>query len=523
MSFVIGTATDYIDLLKQMKQIATGNGTTGISSIAGGGTGYTAGDILTVSGGTFSHVAKIEVLTVSGGVITAARISQGGAYTSNPSNPVSVTGGTGTGGTFNLTFASNGWTIQRESKESLSAVVSAGGTGYAVGNIIELNGSGSLGLTTASRFAVATLSGSAVATVTLNLAGLYEVPPTNPSSTTAITGSGTGCTLTVTYQVPTAQDQVVILQGTGSGSDTILVGVRTFNTLSIDLSNTSRNWSMIGFTGYNAGLTFDNQPGISPGSPVGAAGGAYVILKPSDAFNIDFWISATPRRIRGNCKCSGSTTNHYMSWYIGWMNQFGTQTEFPYPILIAGCSARHDAFHSHVQDGRITGLTEMIGLNSKTGPAYYRRNNSVWQEIKNSSAADTGSPSRGLSSDYTCYPCGEGDDAGPPIDDRIVANSDMDWQQIIPNTGVPGTAQNLLKATPDSGGDKHFLVPATILATHQTQNEFEISGELDGVFWCSAANGEASQDRILVGNDRYRIFQNGSRIQVFSFMAVKED
>lgn len=79
----------------------------GLSSftIAGGGTGYTAGDILTLVGGTKTTAATIKVMAVSSGVITSARVETAGvAYTVNPGNPVSVTGGTGTGATFTCTF-----------------------------------------------------------------------------------------------------------------------------------------------------------------------------------------------------------------------------------------------------------------------------------------------------------------------------------------------------------------------------------------------------------------------------------
>jgi phosphotransferase system HPr-like phosphotransfer protein len=82
-----------------------------VSSIASGGTGYTAGNVLTISGGTSAQTAQLTVSTVSAGVITAVTVSRGGDYTVAPSNPASVTGGTGTGATFNLTFGILAFTI----------------------------------------------------------------------------------------------------------------------------------------------------------------------------------------------------------------------------------------------------------------------------------------------------------------------------------------------------------------------------------------------------------------------------
>lgn len=73
-------------------------------AINAGGTSYTAGDTLTVSGGTPTEEVELTVTTVAAGVITGVVISNAGSYTSTPTNPVSVTGGSGSGATFNLTF-----------------------------------------------------------------------------------------------------------------------------------------------------------------------------------------------------------------------------------------------------------------------------------------------------------------------------------------------------------------------------------------------------------------------------------
>jgi len=77
----------------------------GTAVVVSGGTGYTNGDILTPSGGTGGASTRITVSAVSGGVITAASISANSPYTALPTNPVSVTGGTGSGATFNLNYA----------------------------------------------------------------------------------------------------------------------------------------------------------------------------------------------------------------------------------------------------------------------------------------------------------------------------------------------------------------------------------------------------------------------------------
>jgi lysophospholipase L1-like esterase len=79
----------------------------GIVSVAivSGGTGYAVGDQIVVEGGTTSFPGVIRVTGVgSGGVITAAVSRTPGVYVTNPTNPVSVSGGGGSNARFNVTM-----------------------------------------------------------------------------------------------------------------------------------------------------------------------------------------------------------------------------------------------------------------------------------------------------------------------------------------------------------------------------------------------------------------------------------
>jgi hypothetical protein len=77
-----------------------------ISTVASGGAGYTVGDTLTVVGGTpTGAAATYQVTAVSGGVVTAFTAVNFAAYSVLPTNPVSVTGGTGSGATLNLVYS----------------------------------------------------------------------------------------------------------------------------------------------------------------------------------------------------------------------------------------------------------------------------------------------------------------------------------------------------------------------------------------------------------------------------------
>lgn len=102
-----------------------------------------------------------------------------------------------------------------------AAAVSAGGTGYAVGDLIVLTSTSVGGIMGGAGviLRVATLSGSAVATVTVvnQIAGsatpvggsYFRIQP-NPVAQSSTTGTGTGATFTLTQQ-SVATDQRVIL------------------------------------------------------------------------------------------------------------------------------------------------------------------------------------------------------------------------------------------------------------------------------------------------------------------------
>lgn len=85
-------------------------GALSITSLGGGGTGYSVGQILDVSGGASTVPAQIIVTAVgTGGQIMSAQVYAAGRYTVTPSNPVSVATGAAT---FNLTFGPavySGW------------------------------------------------------------------------------------------------------------------------------------------------------------------------------------------------------------------------------------------------------------------------------------------------------------------------------------------------------------------------------------------------------------------------------
>lgn len=104
----------------------------------------------------------------------------------------------------------------------LSAVVVAGGTGYALGDIVTVSGGTN---SVPAQFRVTAVNAGVVTSVVPNLGGFYTVLPSNPASTTG--GTGTGLTLTVTWSYSLAansglgQFQVPTAYAAGPTTDTL--------------------------------------------------------------------------------------------------------------------------------------------------------------------------------------------------------------------------------------------------------------------------------------------------------------
>ena len=87
---------------------------------------------------------------------------------------------------------------------------------------------------------------------------------------------------------------------------------------------------------------------------------------------------------------------------------------------------------------------------------------------------------------------------------------------------MPGSATLQFKRTPDTGGDLYRLVPTALVMATQDKTDLDVLMELDGVFWITGF-GLSSEDTVTdASGNVYRVFQNGGRTQLYSYMAVKE-
>jgi len=189
------------------------------------------------------------VVLSNGGTVTAlTRSAAGSGYTTNPTPTISAP--TTAGGTQATATCTIG---------VVTATVSAGGSGYVVGEILTVVGGTS---TAAAVLTVATISGSAVATVTITTIGTYTASPTNPAATTSNL-SGTGATFTLSFGVNSA------FTITGAGSGYVEQPTVTFSSGSATAYATVGGGTIIralGSTGVQS-LDFYTPAGISTGIP----------------------------------------------------------------------------------------------------------------------------------------------------------------------------------------------------------------------------------------------------------------
>lgn len=109
-------------------------------TLVGAGSNYAVGDVLTVSGGTFTSAATITVSAVTSGAISGFNLTTPGVYTITPTNNVSVTGGHGTGATFTLVFGIGAVTVVTPGSGYVAVpTITIGGAGSGTGASLTVN------------------------------------------------------------------------------------------------------------------------------------------------------------------------------------------------------------------------------------------------------------------------------------------------------------------------------------------------------------------------------------------------
>jgi hypothetical protein len=199
-------------------------------TVQSGGTGYTNGDVLTVVGGTPTGVAATLTVTgVSGGAITTVSATNFGQYTVLPTNPVSVTGGTGSSATLNLS-----WGIG----SAVGFNITNAGSGYVEQPTVTFSGGGGSG---AAAFAVvgsqSIIKGLGISTGTITSQSIMFQTPSGNSL--LLRDPGQGPIDAHVMIVPTASGYAQVLAEGSNANASLYVGARGTGSIRFSTQSTS--------------------------------------------------------------------------------------------------------------------------------------------------------------------------------------------------------------------------------------------------------------------------------------------
>lgn len=187
---------------------------------------------------------------IGGGFVQGVTITTAGSYAggSSPTATFAAPDKAGVGG-----VTATGSVVM----EALSAVVTVGGSGYSVNDVLTVTYGGQT-----ATFTVATLTGDAVATVTPLNRGTFTATTSGAKATTVAPAGGSNATLTITYRVKdititeqgsgyTDAADAAITFSSGTGAATAVMGVDTGVISTV--GNQENAITMIGFlTGGSA-------------------------------------------------------------------------------------------------------------------------------------------------------------------------------------------------------------------------------------------------------------------------------
>lgn len=521
MAIVLGSATNYQTLADALFQAATNRSIT-YAAVAAGGSGYSVGNVLTITNGSGGILvtrisAQVVVTSVSGGAVTGVRIINGGVYAPVGSlgalSPWATTGA-GSGCTLNVGITDNGWRNMRSAQvvnSALSATISDPGTSYVVGDVLTITGGS--GDVEEATFEVTSIGGSGEVTgVALVGGGDYTTLPSNP----VVVGGGSGgfCELTVTWGTAgSGAEREVILKGLGTGgTDEIYVGFRSYY---LSALSSARNWELAGFSGFDVDLLWENQPGISFGRYDDAtAGGCFV---PLDNATVTYWMLITARRIL----CVFKIGTGYHTMHLGLLDPYSTDAESPYPMFVAGSTndrlglaGGSSIGHSSIanpQRGLVGGLTEYHA------PAQFRATDGQWHDVYNGQGVGAARVAR--TSGTVVFPWGALDLETPSGADAWYSVGGPKWSDIIPQADAPGTATATLARTTNSPAALPVPVPNWLVTNSPSVG---IIGQIRGLFFVDVRGGLVAEDTLEYSGVSYRIFQSGNQAEPWMHFAIEE-
>ena len=280
------------------------------------------------------------------------------------------------------------------------------------------------------------------------------------------------------------------------------------------------NWQMRGLTGFldtSPETDFLDQPGISPP--------AYLTLQNT---SMTYWFVGNDRHVKGTVKTAVS----YQHFYLGFLNTFSTVTEYPYPLAICGTSEIENRIFSqnainlaaavlHGGGNISTVIPPGDAFPAQEASGWVRFTDGNWYGMKNMRVNNTQESrlTQGPGIAHT-WPLGT-QISTLPADENLIAVTDGFQSR---HTSIfPGNAAESVMVPSPGSPQLTTLWPLTV---HLIESN-NILGELDGLYWVTAAGGITSEDTITDSGESpevvHTIFQNVWRTDPWMFLALRHE
>lgn len=314
-------------------------------------------------------------------------------------------------------------------------------------------------------------------------------------------------------------ERELIMRGTGGSSPErpLYFGLQTYSNSGLGRFN----WDVRGMTGFSDGsptgsVAFADQPGLGPSNQ-------YVPLQNA---SMTYWMYGTDRRVIMVVR----TGTSYQFMYAGFLNIFGTESEYPYPLCVAGSSWNVD---QRFNDNNLNyasvphpGATSAAGR----GPVSFRFVDGTWLSCSHYSGTTTESRGQQVNhpgiwpllngiTDATATP----ESVAPQRCTEIVGAQRRCFGEEFVATTAGGTPdQRLMQGFGSPRPTPMF--PLTIAGRAPSRQFY---GEMDGLYWCNGTGGLTAEDQLIDTSVSpevtYDVFQNIHRTDDWHLYAVRRD
>lgn len=287
-----------------------------------------------------------------------------------------------------------------------------------------------------------------------------------------------------------ATDGEVYLRGPGGGSDEIFVNFKTYRDTGLF------NWEIRGALAFNGSDAFEDQLQSSPGVQ-------FALLNSA----MDIWFFVNGRRIIAVAQIG----SNYTAMYGGFINQYATSAQWPFPLLVGGSVATNlipstssNYAHSCMPDPCQNG-------------AQIRWSDGTWYEVQNYTGSGA-SRSKVTFNGRTIWPYASPQLSGVPHSTGNHTNAQAFLARLIWGDGAGASTPRL-----DSAFTGVRTVYPTAVNFGGVAPQNIVAGELDGMFAVFAESGDSAESEITVGGDTYITWPNTWRTEPFDWFSVKKE